>query len=429
MKNVKSILIIVLIILFVMGIMNFINPTPRGEFVMKEDDGKPTITILAGQSTSDAGTEEMIQKVLEEKFPDVNFQWICVGWASDNYKMRLMGKYDISNPPDIIIGKAQDAASYAETQLLLPVPEECVRNVPAEDVETVTHDGQIYALPYTCQYQGVLYNKELFAENNFAVPQSTEDLQDLVKQMEEKGITPFASHYQEAWNVGNNSMQFFMNEIFQYDPDWGDELRSGNSSFRDNPQAKQCMYNSRYILEHSWEDALQLEQYDCDERFAKGEAAMYLTGCWSLQTIGQTSQLIEIGIFPYPNEAGDAKLIKEYNISFMKGRNTKNSELVDEILLELGNNLELAKNVADYTKGESTFTSLQDYVITEIQSDIAVYEKNNRVIDVNIGNKQLIWSYQSDVAEEELLWLQGKKGLDEVLTYADMTIENSLAVK
>ncbi len=429
MKNIKSILTIALIVLLVTGLAYFTSSEPEGEVVMKDDDGKPAITILAGQSTSDAGTEEMIQKVLEEKFPDVSFQWICVGWASDNYKMRLMGKYDISNPPDIIIGKAQDAASYAETQLLLPVPEECVHDISTEDVETVTHDGQIYALPYTCQYQGVLYNKELFEENGFAIPRSTEELQTLVKKMEEKGITPFASHYQEAWNVGNNSMQFFMNEIFQYDPDWGDELRSGESSFRNNPQAQKCFNASRYILEHSWEEALQLEQFDCDERFGRGEAAMYLTGCWSLQTIGQTSQLIEIGIFPYPNEAGDARLIKEYNISFMKGKNTQNPELVDEILLELGNNLELARDVADYTKGESTFTSLQDYAITEIQSDIADYEKNNEVIDVNIGNKQLIWSYQSDVAEEELLWLQGKKELEEVLTYADQTIENSLAVK
>ncbi len=425
----KRFMLILFLIVFALAISSFIFSVPDGEVIEKKKSGNPTITILAGQSTSDAGTEEMIQKVLEEKFPDVNFEWICVGWADDNYRLRLTGKYAIGNPPDIIIGKSQDAVVYAESSVLLPIPPECAARIREEEKQAVTSNGQLYGLPYTCQYQGVLYNKSIFAQYGLQPPETKEELAGIVTRLEAAGVVPFASHYKEAWQVGNNTMQFLMNEIFQYNPVWGDELRSGKSSFGQNEVVAGCFMNSGDIISHSWEDALQIDQFECDERFGQGNAAMYLTGCWSLQHISQVTQDINIGIFPYPNTNGDAKLIKEINLSFMKGAGTRESDLVDQILLELGTNQELAKEIADFTKGESTLKELADYRITEVQEEISQYGKENKVIDVTIGNMQLIWDYQSDVAEEELLWLQGKKTLTEVLRYADDNIQNSIAEK
>lgn len=429
MKKNYFLLLAGFLVLAAAGISRLIYSVPSGEVVTKEKSTNPTITILAGQSTSDAGTEEMMQKVLEEKFPDVNFEWICVGWASDNYRMRLTGKYAIGDPPDIIIGKAQDTVSYAEGNVLLPIPEECAAGIREAEKQAVTRNGKLYGLPYTCQYQGVLYNKDIFREYGLEIPSTKQELEEIVGRLEAEGITPFASHYKEAWQVGNNTMQFFMNEIFRYNSVWGDELRDGKSHFQNSEIVEACFRNSEYILQHSWSDALQIDQFQCDERFGKGNAAMYLTGCWSLQAISQVTQDINIGIFPYPNEKGDAKLVKETNLSFMKGAHTRQSELVDRILMEFASNQEMAKEIADFTKGESTLISLQDYRITEVQEDTNLYEKEGRVIDVTIGNMQLIWDFQSDVAEEELIWLQGKKTLGEVLYYADSNIQDSIAEK
>lgn len=425
----KKLVIVVFLVVFGIGVGSFYNLIPKGEIVEKRKGDNPTITILAGQSTSDAGTEEMIQKVLEEKFPEVNFEWICVGWAEDNYRLRLIGRYAIGNPPDIIIGKSQDAVSYAQSNVILPIPERCAACISEEEKNAVMYNGNLYGIPYTCQYQGVFYNKDIFERYGLKPPKTMRELRRIVDILESSGEVAFAGHYKEAWQVGNNTMQFFMNEIFQYNPNWGDELRQGRSTFSDNKIVQQCFQNSRYILEHSWNDALQIDQFECDERFGKGNAAMYLTGSWSLQYLSQVTQDIQIGIFPYPNEQGDAKLIKEINISFMKGASTTESELVDDILQELGSNEELAKEIADFTKGESTLEDLQDYRITEVQEDTGRYEAADQVIDVTIGNTQLIWDYQSEIAEEELLWLQGKLSLDQVMRYADENIERSVAEK
>ena len=36
-----------------------------------------TLSVLAGQSTSDAGIEDMINEWMEEEYPDVTLEWEC----------------------------------------------------------------------------------------------------------------------------------------------------------------------------------------------------------------------------------------------------------------------------------------------------------------------------------------------------------------
>ncbi len=42
-----------------------------------------TLTILAGQSTTDAGIEDMIDEAMAEKYPEVTLEWECVDWGND----------------------------------------------------------------------------------------------------------------------------------------------------------------------------------------------------------------------------------------------------------------------------------------------------------------------------------------------------------
>ena len=49
----------------------------------------------------------------------------------------------------------------------------------------------------------------------------------------------------------------------------------------------------------------------------------------------------------------------------------------------------------------------------------------NEVIDVTTGNEQLTWTFQKKVAEQQLLWLDKKISLKDVLKYADDHREQS----
>ena len=57
--------------------------------------------------------------------------------------------------------------------------------------------------------------------------------------------------------------------------------------------------------------------------------------------------------------------------------------------------------------------------VLPLLKDIKAYEDSGQMIEATVGNTQLIWFFQNDVAEQELLWLQKKQTLEDVLTYAD----------
>jgi len=59
----------------------------------------------------------------------------------------------------------------------------------------------------------------------------------------------------------------------------------------------------------------------------------------------------------------------------------------------------------------------------ESQSALAVFREF--AIDATAGNGQLIWTYQNQLAAETLSWLQGKKELSEVFSFADENRNNS----
>lgn len=82
---------------------------------------KVTLSVLAGQSTTDAGIEEFIDAALEKKYPEIKLEWECVDWGNDFQPK--MQQYMQSGLPDIMIGKAQDVSTYAPKGVLGEIDE------------------------------------------------------------------------------------------------------------------------------------------------------------------------------------------------------------------------------------------------------------------------------------------------------------------
>jgi len=182
---------------------------------------------------------------------------------------------------------------------------------------------------------------------------------------------------------------------------------------------RHCFENNRKILENSWEDALQIDQFESDSRFTQGEAAMYLTGSWSMQFASQYGEDQEFGIFPYPAQSGEADLIRETNLTFMKSADSEYGELIDEIFYDLLTEQDLAQEILAFTQSSSVIKDITPVYENKLQSDIDWYIENGKVTDVSVGNSQLTWEFQDKVAVQQLLWLRQETSLDAVLQYAD----------
>lgn len=417
MKSASLVFMLLAMCLLVTGCA--IVPVPQP---MQQEE-KVLLTVLAGESTSDPGMAELIYERIEEAFPNVELEWENVDWG-ERFSVRLNAMLSSGEAPDIIIGKAQDIQAFYPTGALGVFPETLASRLVDEAVEAGMADGKLYGLVYNQLYQGVLYNKNIFWRYNFEVPQTEAELAAIVDRLNRVGQTPFAAHFQETWHTGNILMQFAIGDVFSKEPDWGDRLRAGEVSFSD-PAYRSCAQKVAYQYENTWTDAMQVTQSESDLRFAGEEAVMYLGGSWSVQALKSVAPYRKIGIFPYPNSTGDAKLIAEPNITFMKGAATKYDALIDEIFEMLLSDEELARTVCAFTQTDTCLKGVEVDSLDMIREDIERYRAEDRIVSASIGNNQLIWAFQYDCAELLLSHLRGEQTLDSVLTQWDLLRDQS----
>jgi len=391
-------------------------------------DEKVTLTILAGQSTTDAGIEDMIDEALAGKYPNITLEWECVDWGNDFQPK--MQQYLQSGLPDIMIGKAQDVATYAPLGVLAPIDDIYLDRGLDAARENVTVDGEAYGLVYNALYQGVYYNKTLFAENGWEIPKTLEDLQTIIDDCNTKGITPFASHMVDTWSIGNVTMQFAMNDVFNKDPEWGDKFRAGTVAFSDSEEFQAAYQYNKLIYDNTYANTFSMEQTDCDAKMVMGEAAMKVSGSWSIQNFLDIDENFDFGIFPFPNQTGDAKLIFEPNITIMTSAATKYPEAVANVLEVLTSDLELAVEIYDYTKTASMLKDVTPTFTNPSQDDIDRYAAAGQIVDVTLGNNQLVWGgFQEENAKDIAAWLQGDGSFEDALKASDGRVKASSATK
>lgn len=385
-----------------------------------------TLTILAGQSTTDAGIEDMIDEAMAEKYPEVTLEWECVDWGNDFQPK--MQQYMQSGLPDIMIGKAQDVATYAPQGILGEIDGQYLDRGLDAARENVTIDGKTYGLVYNAMYQGVYYNRAMFEENGWKVPETQEDLQAIIDDCNEKGIVPFASHMIDTWAIGNVTMQFMMNDVFNKDPEWGDKFRAGETSFSDSTEAQTAYQYNKLIYDNTYPDTFSTEETTCDARMVQGEAAMKVSGSWSIQSFLDIDENFDFGIFPFPNQTGDSKLIFEPNITIMTSAETEHQDAVNKFLDVLTSDKDLAVEILDYTKTASMLKDVSPTFDNPSQSDIDKYAAEGRIVDVTLGNNQLIWGgFQEENAKDIAAWLQGDETFEQCLEASDGRVDASSA--
>ncbi|MBS4906775.1 MAG: extracellular solute-binding protein [Ruminococcus sp.] len=404
-----------------------ITGTMTGTAVMvKADDEPVTLTVLAGQSTTDAGIEDMIDEALAEKYPNITLEWECVDWGNDFQPK--MQQYMQSGLPDIMIGKAQDVSTYAPQGVLGEIDSTYLDRGLDAARENVTIDGKTYGLVYNAMYQGVYYNKAMFKENGWEIPKTLDDLQAIIDDCKEKGITPFASHMVDTWSIGNMSMQFAMNDVFNKTPDWGDKFRAGEVSFSDSEDMQNALNYNKLIYDNTFEDTFSTEQTDCDAKMVLGDAAMKVSGSWSIQNFLDIDENFDFGIFPFPNQTGDSKLIFEPNITIMTSANTEHQDAVDDFLDLMSSDKDLAVEILDYTKTASMLKDVTPTFNNPSQEDIDKYASEDMIVDVTLGNNQLVWGgFQEENAKDIAAWLQGQESLEDCLKACDGRVDSSSA--
>jgi len=160
-------------------------------------------------------------------------------------------------------------------------------------------DGKQYFVPVSYYPWAVFYRKSVFEDNGFTVPETYEDLQALMQDMEGKGITPFAFGDKDGWpamgtfdilNMRINGFDFHM------------ALMAGDEAW-DSPEVKNVFATWRDLLPYHQEDPLGRTWQEAATAMGKGECGMYLLGTFVTDAIADVQDDIDFFTFPTIDES------------------------------------------------------------------------------------------------------------------------------
>jgi len=225
------------------------------------------------------------------------------------------------NPPDVGLlnynmemsrfmerGALSDLSDMPEADRIRPDVQELVDQYP-------TYPGRTSVLPYSVAAASVIYNVQMFEDNNIDVPTTWDELIAVCETLEAAGITPIYSTFKEPWSVGQGLFDYIVGgsidvaDFYEQLNELGTEV-GPNAPVSFQKTLDESVEKMVQLAGYSNEDAASRSYGDGNVAFAKGEAAMYMQGPWALGEIAKTNPDLELGTFPLPatNDPDDLKV-------------------------------------------------------------------------------------------------------------------------
>lgn len=170
--------------------------------------------------------------------------------------------------------------------------------------ERAQFDGKSYGVANELEFIGVFYNKRIFEENGWAIPQTWDELMGLCSAAKDAGLIPVAFTNSDSWPSYHMFSMVMNNEV-------GRErlasMISGKESW-DNPDTVRAI--QRFFVDMNTEGCFppDLNSINYDDGIAmlqNGQAAMHMSGTWNVETFSNPDMTSEpIGFFFLPSIDG-----------------------------------------------------------------------------------------------------------------------------
>lgn len=305
--------------------------------------GKKSNSVSTNTSGSEKTTirmtywnsEDTVQALLDylaAEVPDVEIEYQFIDNA--NYDTIVDTQLSAGEGPDIICESPASSLKHAKLGYLAKV-DELAEKYSDAGTSVYSYDGSSYALPGISWFEGIYYNKALFEENNITLPTTFDEYITVCKQFKELGITPLAAGLKSWEPMLKNSMAFVTAEYLSTDAGsgFGEKYREGDITLEGT-------WNT-YL--EKWEEMITEGIYTSDmtgidhdqalEQFATGEAAMFCSGPWDLETIQSKNPELQIDMMPfYGTQASDGWLIGGPGCGFAVNENSKNKDAAMKVL-------------------------------------------------------------------------------------------------
>lgn len=339
----------------------------------KTSDGKIEVELLQYKPEAVAAFE-----AIEDRFnathDDIHLTIQSPNEAVTVLKTRLIRE----DYPDIIgIGGDMNYSNFLDANLFMDISDfEGITNVkPAylemeEELELIPKDG-VYALPYVANCAGILYNKDIFQEHGWNIPETWSEFTSLCDEMQSVGVQPLYFSFKDTWTclAPWNALAVGLAA-----PDTCSEVNAGNTTF--SAAYREVAEKMKTLLDYCEPNPYAYSYNDACTAFARGESAMYVIGSYAVPQIQSVNPDINIDSFTFPaneNEA-DNVLNSGVDLQFCVMKETKNKEAVYEVLRFLYEDDTIQiylddQNAVPCKEGDFTLPSMLDGMQRYIQED------------------------------------------------------------
>lgn len=296
-----------------------------------ENDGKTEIEIL--QYKPDAATYfDQVEDEFNASHDDIHLTISSPNDASTIMRTRFVRE----DYPDIIgIGGDINYSYYVDADILADVSDyPGITNVKQayidilEGLEITPKDGT-YGVPYVANAAGILYNKDMFEEHGWEIPETWGELIDLCEEIQAEGILPFYFGFRDTWTclAPWNSLAVDLAPA-----DTCKQVNAGETTFSEEYKetAEKCME----LVSYGPDDPFAYGYNDACTAFANGESAMYPIGSYAVPQILSVNPKMNIDSFVTPgnDDASKNTLNSGVDLMFAVTADCENKEAAYEVL-------------------------------------------------------------------------------------------------
>ncbi len=294
-------------------------------------DGKIEVELVSYKPEAVAAMEK-IEARFNETHDDIHLTINSPNEAMTILKTRFIRE----NYPDIVgIGGDINYSNFLDAELFMDISDldvtADVKQAYADmdkELEFIPQDG-IYALPYVANAAGVLYNKNMFDEHGWEIPETWSEFTALCEQIESEGIQPLYLGYKDTWTclAPWNALAVGLTPS-----DTCAQVNQGNTTFTDN--YREVAEKTEALLQYAEPNPYAYGYNDACTAFARGESAMYTIGNYAIPQIKSVNPDMNIDSFTFPaNEAEEDNVLNSgIDLQFCVMKETKNKEAVYEVL-------------------------------------------------------------------------------------------------
>ena len=296
--------------------------------------------------------------------------------------------------PDVIgIGGDADYASFVDSSILADVSDcETISKVsPAyqdilKSVTYVPMDG-IYGVPYVANAAGMLYNKDMFEQKGWAIPETWDDMIALFEEIKAEGeVLPIYLGYLDTWTILSPWNSITINMV---PSDLARQVNAGKAKFSD--YYREPAERMLQLLDYAEDGPFAYSYNDACTAFARGQSAMFPCGSFAVPQILSVNPEMNIGLFAMPSAENpdDRIVVSGVDLQWCVAESCQHKDAVYEVIAFLNEEA----NVQTYIDDQRAIPCTEgDYTLDPLYDDIQSFLDEGKVLDY------LDHSYQSSMA-------------------------------